>query len=145
MMNKKQYQDYLQGGHWRRRREQRLTAAENRCEFRPCDDSRPDMGLFYGDRCSEVKRLEVHHRHYNTLGAESDKDLEVLCRVHHLVREIEAAECERCTESVVGHEEDAVAIVEATIELYGTRNLTLDEIDVPDFCDYCDHVLTKDD
>jgi hypothetical protein len=142
-MNKNEYRVYLRSPHWQRRRE-RIAAASNQCEFRPCDDSRPDKGPFYGARCNETSGLEVHHRHYDSLGTEEDDDLEVLCRVHHLVRTVERVECDRCAESVVPHECDAVDLVEAAIECSGTKDLTLDKVDPPGLCDYCDHVLNDD-
>lgn len=35
------------------------------------------------ERCGSVERIEVHHKHYNNLGRERMRDLEILCRPCH--------------------------------------------------------------
>lgn len=61
------YQEYLTSVRWRRRRHARLQMAKGKCE-----------------RCGAVVRFtDVHHVHYDRLGAERDSDLEVLCRDCH--------------------------------------------------------------
>jgi hypothetical protein len=134
----------LQSAAWRNTRARRLLLAEHRCEFRRYD-SDPKHGGYYGDRCAATTKLEVHHLNYETVGAERDADLEVLCQLHHILRHVERAKCERCGDAVFHHEADALSCVMNAVEDYGTVELTLDMVDVPDVCDYCDHMLTKDD
>jgi len=144
-MTRAEYQRYLQLPAWRMTRDRRLALAGYRCEFRP--DFGPRDGL--GERCAEASRLEVHHLHYGSLGAEQHCDLEVLCRFHHLVRHVEKACCERCGESAVNNvtDDDAIEIVQARVDDYGgvVDHVTVEDLDIPEYCDYCDHVLTKDD
>ena len=80
---KQRYEKYMRSPAWRDRRRQRLKVADNCCEW--------SGGIEGNGMCDETKGLEVHHVHYNTLGAERDEDLEVLCRFHHLVRHVEDA------------------------------------------------------
>jgi hypothetical protein len=97
----------------------------------------------YGDRCDGKIGLQVHHRHYDTLHAERDEDLEVLCKFHHVVREVEKTECSICSEPTVDAE-DALDIVQQAAELYGVKVPTLEMADAPDLCDYHDHTLSKE-
>ncbi len=62
----KTYIDYLQGKWWKGKRLQKLQSVRHRCE-----------------RCSSTKKLQVHHKHYKSLGREKNKDLEVLCDSCH--------------------------------------------------------------
>lgn len=64
------YRAYLHGRWWATRRRSRLAAAGYACEA--CGAS--------GDR------LEVHHKHYLSLGRERNADLEVLCGPCHRLR-----------------------------------------------------------
>lgn len=61
------YREYLRSPEWRARRARALVAAARRCS-----------------RCQQIGGvLDVHHLTYANLGAESDEDLEVLCRTCH--------------------------------------------------------------
>jgi len=61
------YDEYKQTSWWRRRRHARLQKAYGKCE-----------------RCRRVVSIaDVHHVHYDRLGAERDSDLEVDCRDCH--------------------------------------------------------------
>lgn len=60
------YLAYLSSDGWRRVREAALDHAYHRCTV-----------------CGATGGLEVHHRHYRTLGAEAPADLVVLCRACH--------------------------------------------------------------
>ena len=62
------YHDYLQTPEWRRRRTRSLMLAAWQCEW---------------PECGSRDRLEVHHRRYDTLGAEEDADVRVFCYAHH--------------------------------------------------------------
>lgn len=64
------YRRYLRSPAWKLRRAQALLSAQFHCErcVRP--------GLY------DVK-LQVHHKHYRSLGREQDADLEVLCEDCH--------------------------------------------------------------
>ena len=131
MMNKAQYQRYLNSPHWRQRREKRVLVAGGRCEFRP-DSGNWDRkyGTLYGDRCNRDTNLEVHHRHYDSIGAEKDEDLEVLCRFHHLVREaVGSLDCPECGDPMQYEEEDIVfQVKEAILEAGGINRVTVQEI-----------------
>lgn len=60
------YRDYLLSPQWKLRRLEALKARAFRCQ-----------------NCRTKKGLNVHHRHYRTLGAESLEDLDVLCEDCH--------------------------------------------------------------
>lgn len=77
------YQEYLNSPWWKHRREQAKKNAGYKCE-----------------RCSAKGRLEVHHRHYKTLGREKRADLEVLCGSCH----------DRCHECVIAANEHLASI-----------------------------------
>lgn len=64
---------YLRSRPWRRFRRLMLEAACGMCEH--CGVSEDDSMLLL---------LEVHHRHYRTLGAELPKDVLVLCHACHI-------------------------------------------------------------
>lgn len=73
-MTKAKYRRYLLTKHWQKTRLRRLKLANYACEHPGCR--------------VRIFGLEVHHRHYRTLGAERDIDLEVLCRKHHQLRHV---------------------------------------------------------
>ncbi len=60
------YPQYLASRHWKRTKARKERTAGHKCE-----------------RCRSDGRLQVHHKHYRTLWAETDADLETLCRVCH--------------------------------------------------------------
>jgi hypothetical protein len=63
------YLRYLQTDWWRQLRARALELAGNLCQM---------------PGCRSAKRLEVHHRHYETIGREDPAaDLIVLCHRHH--------------------------------------------------------------
>jgi len=62
------YEHYLSSPEWRQRRHAAIAAARWRC-------ARCGWQCVWYDG----RGLEVHHLHYDTLGAEADTDLEVLC------------------------------------------------------------------
>ena len=64
-MNKK-YKQYLQGTHWRAFRQIVLTFWGGRCAI-----------------CNSAVNVEVHHRHYNSLGDERITDCIALCNFCH--------------------------------------------------------------
>ncbi len=70
MLNKTDYEKYLQTPHWRSTRNNALKRAN-----------------YQGERCPQRRQLQVHHKSYERLGHELDSDLEVLCenchRGHH--------------------------------------------------------------
>ena len=66
------YYEYLKSPEWGEKRRLALQRANFSCE-----------------RCGETGvPLEVHHRHYRTLGEESEDDLKALCRKCHLEIEL---------------------------------------------------------
>lgn len=60
------YADYLESEWWKWRRVKALRLANFKC-----------------NRCASSENLHVHHRTYKNLGAEKDRDLEVLCKDCH--------------------------------------------------------------
>lgn len=61
------YKEYLQTSHWKRLREEKLSNVGYRCQV-----------------CNRGGRiLDVHHRTYERLGQELERDLTVLCRACH--------------------------------------------------------------
>jgi phosphoenolpyruvate synthase/pyruvate phosphate dikinase len=66
-MTREEYRGvYLRSEHWRETRLAALERAEHRCQL-----------------CNGARRLDVHHRTYERLGAERPADLTVLCRMCH--------------------------------------------------------------
>lgn len=61
------YRNYLHSNHWKAVRSQKLKEVNHTCE---------GCGVNYA-------QLEVHHTHYNSLGNESMRDLQALCRDCH--------------------------------------------------------------
>jgi hypothetical protein len=72
------YKIYLKSRHWKRRRKRSLWLAGYQCEYWQNDI-----------RCTNKKKLQVHHRSYERLWHETDKDLIVLCEYHHQLMHIE--------------------------------------------------------
>jgi hypothetical protein len=66
------YDEYLKSEEWAEFRKDALVAAGYRCR-----------------RCGFAGELDVHHKHYTTLGHESLSDVEVLCRDCHAVADAE--------------------------------------------------------
>ena len=71
------YLEYLSSKWWKYRRRQALKRAKHRCE-----------------KCGATKKLEVHHKTYETLGKEKDEDLQVLCvpcheHAHQMILEMD--------------------------------------------------------
>lgn len=62
------YREYLLTDWWKWRRKQRIKQAGSQCQ-----------------RCGDKRKfqLRVHHKNYDSLGAERDRDLEVLCIACH--------------------------------------------------------------
>lgn len=60
------YIKHLSSQYWLGLRVEALKAAKNKCQ-----------------RCGQGARLEVHHKHYLTLGKETLADVEVLCGACH--------------------------------------------------------------
>lgn len=103
------YRDYLQTQQWYATRDRRLRAAGFRCEFE-----------LNSKRCDGTHSLNVHHRNYQRLGAELDSDLEVLCRLHHLVRHMTDAECEGCGAPLVDDDSEALDLIAQHQREYGS-------------------------
>jgi hypothetical protein len=138
-MDRATYQKYLQSSAWRRTRDRKLIAADNRCQFRPCKGwYKTDYIL--GERCAATRNLQVHHLHYNTLGAERDSDLEVLCRFHHLVRHVASIECAYCGETIETDDDIAADMVSEAIAAVGGNidNVNLDDLSWHNVCTSCD-------
>ena len=66
MFHSQKYREVINSAAWKLRR-QRMFAEAGGCE-----------------RCFLMtEQLELHHKHYDTLGHEQDEDLEVLCKACH--------------------------------------------------------------
>lgn len=70
-----QYEAHLRSPHWRSLRAAAIEEARSRCQR--CDNWAPD--------------LQLHHKHYRTLGHETLKDVELLCPPCHEERDVERA------------------------------------------------------
>jgi hypothetical protein len=145
MINKREYQLYLRSDHWQKTRLRRLTVAGHQCEFKEETGQYKSYSL-YGPRCTETADLEVHHLHYRSLGAEKDEDLEVLCRFHHLVREVCQVECQYCGEAVVVDDDVAIDIVKRSAQEYNVpiSQLSTVMLDVDSTCWSCEETFTRD-
>ena len=62
----KDYHAWIESDAWREIRDKTIDRADHTCE-----------------RCGEQRWLQVHHKHYRSLGHEQPEDLEVLCRDCH--------------------------------------------------------------
>jgi 5-methylcytosine-specific restriction endonuclease McrA len=70
------YLEYLDSPEWWTKRRAAMRRAQWRCEYEKPGDPRHEGPL------------EVHHRHYRTLGCEGLDDLEVLCPACHRAKRI---------------------------------------------------------
>mgnify|MGYP001764851904 CR=1 FL=1 len=66
------YREYLKSEHWHGVRKRSLARVGHCCQ-----------------RCGDGGRLEVHHKHYRSLGRELVTDIEVLCHHCHLAADAE--------------------------------------------------------
>lgn len=62
----RKYQRYLKSESWHRRKQRKLKQVGYKCEM-----------------CKSRHNLEAHHLHYNTLGKETNSDLQILCDICH--------------------------------------------------------------
>ena len=79
------YKKYLLGSWWKKKRVDKLRSIGWKCE-----------------RCFATKKLEVHHRHYKTLGREKNRDLEVLCGKCHDIEHEALIQCDSHLRSISG-------------------------------------------
>jgi hypothetical protein len=64
--SRQRYHEYLESKEWQEFRQSALCHADFQCE-----------------RCGDEHNLEIHHKHYETLGHESLNDVEVVCQSCH--------------------------------------------------------------
>ena len=83
----KDYLDYLDSPEWWSIRRNAMRRAQWRCEQEKPGESRHEGPL------------EVHHRHYKTLGNEALDDVEVLCPACHRAKRIPCNRRKRALES----------------------------------------------
>lgn len=76
------YSDYLQSGHWRKRRQRAIERAGGHCMV-----------------CRNGRKIEVHHNSYMHLWDEHDDDLAVLCDKCHEIFHLPEAPDEVPTEA----------------------------------------------
>ena len=67
-----EYVEYLRSAEWREKRKEFLEFVGYECE-----------------ECGSKEKLQIHHLHYNTVGDESQDDVEVLCKICHEDKEME--------------------------------------------------------
>ncbi len=82
-----QYIRYLSTAKWKQKREQFINTNYNNEIDRACGDNNK---LYMCDRCGWnfcYAELEVHHKHYDTLGAESRCDVLVVCHTCHALED----------------------------------------------------------
>jgi hypothetical protein len=79
VMSEAKYQEYLQSTWWQKRRKLRLEVAGGQCEFRSVE-GRTHQTVHYS-RCTRTKQLEVHHRHFESLGAKKDEGTNKACHL----------------------------------------------------------------
>lgn len=91
------YSEYQQTGHWRQRRQNYRQARGLIGLDRTCDLC-GEWEL--GDELNqEIPKWHVHHRRYENLGREPDRDLSLLCGpCHHLVHYPEAQQSQEWAE-----------------------------------------------
>jgi hypothetical protein len=89
--------------------------AGHRCEF-SADLVSASGRPFDGDRCRKTTDLEVHHSNYSRFGHERDEDLEVLCKLHHLVRHVRNAECRVCHTWFFEDDVEPLELVKAAVK-----------------------------
>jgi 5-methylcytosine-specific restriction endonuclease McrA len=102
------YRSYMASREWAARRTVALAAAGRRCQ-----------------RCGACGGLEVHHKHYRTLGAERAEDLEVLCRPCH-----GSADRERHRRTAL---ENAAALYAARLDGWASRRYGEGWVDSEDY------------
>jgi len=142
------HQKYLRSSHWIAFRKAAILNAGSRCQFKSVVEISDYSG--FSSRCEHTGRLDVHHLHYDSLWNEKFSDVEVLCRFHHLIRELMKLECLRCRECVFDSKDDAICFLEGYCDQDDdeeVRALELDGLidDASDLCPYCDHMCNKDD
>jgi len=65
--------------------------------------------------------------------------------VERCVRYMMKVECKRCTEQVYPHEDDARGLVKDWIEYDDLQDIEGLKMRIDRICDYCDHMMSKDD
>lgn len=118
-VTKTEYRQYIASPLWRERRKAFLE--ENGLACNRCDVPRWLAAIAYD------QDLHVHHLHYATLGAETDEDLEALCRRCHELEtfgrsslpKIPSAKCEFCAETHWNLREDFCERCLCVLELAG--------------------------
>lgn len=125
-----EYRDiYLRHPWWLRRRITALNKASNRCEWSAT-----------GDRCVERKDLQVHHLSYARLYGELDSDLQVLCRLHHLVAETMKIKCPGCQKLLLCSPEMTELFVERNLGflgIFGEDSMGMIRAALPKQCAIC--------
>jgi hypothetical protein len=142
----KHYAAFMQSTKWREIRTRKIAAAGGICEYEDDDEGVDKHHM--PSRCTATDSLHVHHLSYaNFGGQERDADLEVLCAEHHAIAELMKQECGRCQDSVFDWAEEAEAIWALVCDdspdwsdcLQSARDMS------PAYCQYCDHMMNKDD
>jgi hypothetical protein len=75
------YRLHLASQSWQALRERVLARAGGRCEW---------------PGCPQARGLQLHHRHYRTLGHEALADVALLCDAHHRLRTVLDWKCRAC-------------------------------------------------
>jgi hypothetical protein len=82
MAYSQEYLNYIKSKAWQEKRREKLAQVGHKCHYvdSPIERRRPD-GQLETVKCQGA--LQVHHKHYRTLGNEAMSDLEVYCQYHH--------------------------------------------------------------
>lgn len=132
-----EYKRYMRSSAWRAKRDAVLARAGNICEFES------DSG-HHSHRCTQPAKFCTRlnwERVYN----ERLEDLQATCELHHLVVQVMTRVCKRCEEPVFNCASDAEVMVQNYRESCEKFDLVELHEEVPRLCDYCDHMLNKDD
>lgn len=157
MMDKIAYRRYLQSPAWHALTVRVRARAGKRCEGLVSEPPQTKDDLIDGRwrRCDQPLKLQVHHVTYARVGAEDLEDLILLCVRCHVLAHLARCECELCGEPIfpfasalwelaedwfpqdwwklnAGHEFDAAFDEISWLEQWP-------------YCDYCHHMLSKDD
>ncbi len=90
------YDAYLLSTKWKAVRAWAMQRASGQCQ----GHVPPFHALYGGFRCSNKRRLQVHHLTYERLGAELPEDVVVLCGRCHAITHLRQVKCVRCGDDV---------------------------------------------
>lgn len=90
------YSAYLLSDKWKAVRAWAMQRANSQCQ----GHIPPFHPLLGGFRCTNKRKLQVHHLTYKRLGAELPEDVVVLCERCHVIEHMRKLKCCRCENDV---------------------------------------------